>query len=156
LWLTQCAGTGPAGLPGPPPSPLEGRLLGALFHLAEGGGQRAVTHQSGVSAATFGRFFHSWCAWFKGFYGARWICSPRTVEELREVEKLYATMGFPGCVGSMDGVHVGVKVPYGRQVIKPPKWFRMYPSGCASLAVYHAELGALTRARGCAAGAAVL
>jgi len=35
------------------------------------------------------------------------IFMPRNEEELKKVHLDYALIGFPGCVGSKDGVHIG-------------------------------------------------
>ena len=51
-------------------------------------------------------FFHKFVAWFVERYYDTWVKWPETEDELRHCEQLYARQGLPGCIASMDGVHL--------------------------------------------------
>ena len=39
-------------------------------------------------------------------YGDKWLAIPANEDDLERLERPYAFQGLPGCIGSMDGVHV--------------------------------------------------
>jgi hypothetical protein len=49
---------------------------------------------------------HPWLKWFEETYYDKWIKMPTNEEELRDIESVFSRVGLPGCVSSMDGVHI--------------------------------------------------
>jgi len=87
--------------------------MSALIHLRDGVSFREARVHCGISPATAGRFFPHFVAWLRGLGESGWVRPPTTRAELAAVEAPYASMGFPGCTGSMDGTHVKAAVPFG-------------------------------------------
>jgi len=50
-------------------------------------------------------FSHQFCAKMVTLYDD-FVRVPHTAEEIAQVERLYRFCGLPGCIGSVDGVHV--------------------------------------------------
>lgn len=71
-----------------------------------GCGLKDTQEGSGVAGNTMKQFFHPWCAWFVEQYWDEWVWWPTTEEEIRDIEAVYAKLGLPGCVSSMDAVHL--------------------------------------------------
>jgi hypothetical protein len=82
-------------------------LLGCFRVLAKGVTFDAIEELSNVSIACNHSFFKKFVSWFYGFYGKKWIHFPSKVEEVVHVESCYAKLGLPGCIGSIDCVHIG-------------------------------------------------
>jgi len=51
-------------------------------------------------------FFHRFTAWFRKDVYPEFVYVPKTREDLARVETPYALVGLPGCIGSMDVVHI--------------------------------------------------
>ena len=66
------------------------------------------------------RFFHKFCSWFVRNYHDRYIKAPKNKRELRALEETYRRCGFPGCVGSIDVVHI----PWDRCPAGKRSWFK--------------------------------
>ena len=86
--------------------PLELLVLGALRVLGSGCTFEAVEELTCVAEGTHRLFFHNeFCVW-----GVRasdeHIKMPESEEEIKHVVKQYEERGFPGCVGSVDCVHL--------------------------------------------------
>ena len=83
--------------------PLELKLLGVLRYNAVGGIWDVISEASGgVSIDTFSTFHRKYMDWFNRTQLEKYVypSNPETAA------KTYANYGFPGCVGSMDGVHI--------------------------------------------------
>jgi len=87
------------------PIPIEIKLLICLRILARGVTSDDVSEPSGVSRShchmIFQKFIHRFPLLFKNSF----ISLPNQ-EQLKGVMNVYAAMGFPGCVGSVDCTHV--------------------------------------------------
>ena len=81
-------------------------VLASLRVLGSGCTFEAVEELTAVSECTHRKFFHEqFCMW--GAKAAEeHICMPRTEEEIAHVLRWYEQRGFPGCVGSVDCVHL--------------------------------------------------
>lgn len=88
------------------PAPLELKLLGSLRYLAVACPFDGLRGPSGVSGKTQWRFHRTWIKWFRGKYYDAWVYPPTTDEDINASVDLYTKAGFPGCVSSMDGVHM--------------------------------------------------
>mmetsp|Transcript_1820 Transcript_1820/g.4130 ORF Transcript_1820/g.4130 Transcript_1820/m.4130 type:complete len:220 (-) Transcript_1820:1705-2364(-) len=52
-------------------------------------------------------FFFEFIFWFREFYTGEWIKFPDTDEAIAKVMNFYTILGLPGCIGSIDCVHMG-------------------------------------------------
>ena len=82
-------------------------LLGCFRLISKGVTFDAIEELSNVSVAHFHVFFKKFIDWFFKFYFKDWIVFPSTIDEVQHVESRYASRGLPGCIGSIDCVHIG-------------------------------------------------
>lgn len=80
-------------------------ILGCLHVIGHDATFRVVATNTGVSKDTQRRFFVRWIAKMASLKD-EYIYLPRNEEELRLITDDYQRYGFPGCVGSIDVVHV--------------------------------------------------
>ena len=103
-WSGSTAARGGVGA-GRPGIALEAKVLSALYRLGTGCIARTQATVFGLSPSCAQKFFVDFCA----HQAQNFVCEcdvPTTEDEIRKVEEVYARMGFPGCVGSVDGVHL--------------------------------------------------
>ena len=87
-------------------------VLASLWVLSSGCTFEAEEELTALSECAHLKFFHEqFCMW--GTKAAEeHICMPKTDEEIAHVLRWYEQRGFPGCVGSVDCVHLyGTGVP---------------------------------------------
>jgi hypothetical protein len=90
---------------GRPCMPLEAKVLSCLYRLGCGCLARTQASLFGMSPSCAQQVFKDFCAWYAQKYYDE--CTvPETEQECRDVEEIYAKLGFPGCLGSVDGVHL--------------------------------------------------
>ena len=89
-----------------PNSRLELLVLGALFKLGNGNGRWVAQSDTNISKETHRRFFKEFIRHIASIRH-RYIYMPRNDAEVQEVCRLYSDLGLPGCVGSIDVVHIG-------------------------------------------------
>ena len=82
-------------------------LLGCFRALAKGTTFDGIEELTDVSVSHIHSFFVKFIAWFYSHYHTTWIVFPATTEQVVHVESRYAGLGLPGCLGSVDCVHVG-------------------------------------------------
>ena len=100
---------GPKG-PGPPPIPVNILLLGVLRFLALGCPWDVIEELSHVSETVLKGFYNKFVEWYATFKYKDVVCAG---DWRKEVEPIFNKVGFPGCVGSMDAVHLAwEKCPY--------------------------------------------
>lgn len=81
-------------------------ILGSIRYLASGCTFDALEELTNVDQETHRIFFHQkFCTW-GAIVSKEHIRMPDKEEELRHVQSLYEGKGLPGCVGSIDCVHV--------------------------------------------------
>ena len=86
--------------------PLELLVLACLRVLGSGCTFDAVEELTAVSEVTLRKFFHNeFCVWGVKASDTH-VRMPETEDELRHVMRTYESRGFPGCVGSVDCVHL--------------------------------------------------
>jgi len=123
---------------GRPPCPLEYKVLGALYRLGCGCLNRTTARMFSMSTTSTEDFFKDFCAWYAHKYDIE-CTAPATIEAVNDVEAVYRRMGFPGCVGSVDGVHVAwAKCPMGLQ--PRHKGAKGYPSRSFNVTVDHRRM----------------
>ena len=91
---------------GRPVSNLELQLLGALFTLGTSATFFVVSLNTNISEEVHRKFFAVWVFNMNSIHH-EYIYMPRTEREYQFVVGEYTAMGFPGCIGSVDCVHIG-------------------------------------------------
>jgi hypothetical protein len=86
--------------------PAELKLLGVLRMLGRATVFDGIHKLSGVATATMQSFFHLFTRTARKELYPKHVFTPRTREEIVEVEAAYKLLGLPGAIGSMDVVHV--------------------------------------------------
>ena len=88
--------------------PIEIKILGTLYWLGEGCTFRTIRNIAGrvLTAQAFRTFALNFCRIVKTFLAPVHIRMPETLEELGKINEPYKRRGFPGAVGSMDGVQL--------------------------------------------------
>ncbi|KAI2498892.1 Plant transposon protein [Fragilaria crotonensis] len=87
-------------------SNLELKVLGALYVLGTGASQHQVGVQTNISEEVHRCFFLAWISKMSSIQ-KEYIFMPTNDEQFERVVGEYSTRGLPGCVGSVDCVHVG-------------------------------------------------
>ena len=65
-----------------------------------------VRAESGISRTRMNFFYHEFTRWMSDAYYSEAVRPPQTIEEVKRAESVYSKLGLPGCVSSMDGVHL--------------------------------------------------
>ena len=88
--------------------PPEIKILATLYWLGEGCSFRTIRNLSNrvLSRQSFTNFTKTFCRLIAKHLGPQWIRVPKDLSELRRVSAVYERLGFPGCVGSTDGVQI--------------------------------------------------
>ena len=74
--------------------------------LTRGCSFNTLTLESRMSISSMQSFFHLFNKHFAQDYYQNTINYPTTVEKINETNGIYSLLGFPGCIGSTDCVHV--------------------------------------------------
>ena len=82
------------------------KLLGVLFALGTAATQFNVSSHTNLSEEVHRRFFIDWVTKMSSLK-AEYIYMPRDDTELKFVVGEYEELGLPGCIGSIDCVHIG-------------------------------------------------
>jgi hypothetical protein len=85
---------------------LELKLLGCLNVLGHGADHSSVSLQTNIIDVVHREFFVKWIGLIAGIKD-RFIFMPHEQLALDFVTEVYSSMGLPGCVGSVDCVHIG-------------------------------------------------
>lgn len=86
--------------------PLEVLVLGCLRILGRGMCLDGIQELSGVSIEVQRKFLHKFCHLFSNTQFDKYCGLPRDPEEIDKIVSEYALLGFPGCIGSTDCVHI--------------------------------------------------
>jgi len=91
---------------GKPVSHLELKVLGALYALANGATQFMVSRHTNLTEEVHRSFFLKWIHHMASI-SDEYIYMPRDDATNKQVVGEFTARGFPGCVGSVDCVHIG-------------------------------------------------
>jgi hypothetical protein len=91
---------------GKPVSHLELKVVGALYALANGASQFMVSRHTNLSEEIHRSFFLKWLH-HMALISDEYIYMPRDDATYKRVVGEYTARGFPGCIGSIDCVHIG-------------------------------------------------
>ena len=108
-------------------TPIFLKLLGTLRMLGKGCSWDLLYELSGVSGEVHRKWTHEFLYKFSQEMYPIHVHGPRDTDELNTVTSLYAAVGFPGCIGSTDCVHI-------RWEMCPSLWFNSYKNGKNSYA----------------------
>ena len=81
-------------------------LLGSLHFIGYDTTFQFIHSQTEIDPETHRKFHHRWTSGMAALKD-QFIYLPRTESELRFVADQYDCYGFPGCIGSIDAVHIG-------------------------------------------------
>lgn len=87
--------------------PIELKVLGVLRVLARGCTFDCIAELTNSNKEAHRLFFHKFNKIFIKHFYETYINYPTTDEEVYSITKIYKLLGFPGCVGSIDVVHIG-------------------------------------------------
>lgn len=86
--------------------PVELLVLGVLRMLGRSTCLDGIQELSGISPSVMSVFFHKWCQKAAEELYPVYVKFPKTQSDIDKVMYDFAYVGFPGCLGSMDVVHV--------------------------------------------------
>jgi hypothetical protein len=86
--------------------PIEIKILVALRILARGNVSDDISEMSKVGLSTCPNIFSQFVLKFATTFRDSFIYMPEEGDDLTRVMNIYARLGFPGCLGSMDVTHV--------------------------------------------------
>ena len=81
-------------------------MLSFFRVLATGMPLNSFDEVAGCSESTMQLFFIPFAEWLVGQYEVEILSWPTTPEMIEKIERPFKGLGLPGCIGSMDGVHV--------------------------------------------------
>ena len=85
----------------------------AINALATRTDYRTLANLMGVGKSTVCEITLEVSAVLANVFAPRWICMPKTIEELNElVEKFHQRWNFPACLGALDGTHYEFMAPH--------------------------------------------
>ena len=82
------------------------KILGVLRVLGRGYCFDGIEEPCFISRVVNRVFFHRWCKLFSKKYFPIYFNPPSTKEEIQRTLDVYNRLGFPGCIGSTDCVHI--------------------------------------------------
>ena len=96
---------------GRPSTPLFLKVLGALRHLGTGEPFTSIEMCLSISDTSLRVFFHRFTEWVDKTFYEQVVGGPNGLgfnspEEIQREEQLFRSVGLPGFITSMDGVHV--------------------------------------------------
>ena len=97
------------GKKGPPTIPVRIKLAAILYWMRHGGPISVGANAAGVDMNTVRRFGRAWAKAVMQSTFRLHVHEPCTDEEISSTLNLHARMGFPGCLGSPDGVSIPVE-----------------------------------------------
>ena len=87
-------------------APLELKLLCALRMLGRGSSAEDDIDHTDISVTEIRKWFHRFTKAMRQNMVELWCSEPKTPDEIAAVVSEYERLGFPGCIGSCDVVHI--------------------------------------------------
>ena len=87
-------------------SHIELRLLGAIFYLTADASHYTISTITSISEDVRRVMFMKWNEDMNSTIKDRYICMPRNNKEYKHVVGDYTARGLPGCIGSVDCIHI--------------------------------------------------
>ncbi len=88
------------------PKELVLKVMGVLRVLGRAHCFDDVEESTNISAEVHRCFFHRFCEIFATKVASAWLRPPESRNEVLAVFTMYGAVGFPGCIGSIDCVHI--------------------------------------------------
>lgn len=85
---------------------LELKILGALRVLGRSSTFDCIAELTNSSAEVHRTFFHQFCSVINRHFFNIYIKPPQNQEEIQRITSVYEKLGLPGCIGSVDCVHI--------------------------------------------------
>jgi DDE superfamily endonuclease len=104
-WFEDCYPDGRCDAAGRPGVPLILLMMGSLAVMG-GLPYAALLPLTYISEESHRLFFKRFCKVGSNIMFKKWVHEPCTNDELKEASRPYTAAGFPGCIGSADGVRV--------------------------------------------------
>jgi len=101
------------------PHPLELKVMGVLRVLGRSACFDDLEDSTLIDEDTHHSFFRAFTTLFATQEYKKWVKPPSTEDEINDVMALYTIIGLPGCVGSVDCVHI----PWGMCPAGDKSWF---------------------------------
>jgi hypothetical protein len=86
--------------------PLDIMLMAVLRIAGRGWCFDDVEESSGIGLSTMAAYYHNFVRQYVDDFYSDWVFLAETPEQIEEVTNAYEVQGFPGCVGSVDCVHM--------------------------------------------------
>ena len=90
----------------PKPIKLRDKVGAILYFMRQNCSWTALSHCVNISPEVLRVFFIEFIDWISEDKFHEEVYFPRNAAERDRIESCYARAGFPGCVGSTDGVHI--------------------------------------------------
>jgi hypothetical protein len=87
-------------------APLELKVLATLRKLGRGGCFDSLAELTLIDQETLRVFYHRFCKLFSENVFHTYVRGPETPAEIEKVVNVYARLGFPGAIGSVDCTHI--------------------------------------------------
>ena len=94
----------------PKPIKLRDKVGAILYFMRQNCSWTALSHLVNISPEVLRVFFIEFIDWISEDKFHEEVYFPRNAAERDRIESCYARVGFPGCVGSTDGVHIYSKM----------------------------------------------
>jgi hypothetical protein len=90
-------------------SHIELLLLGTLRYLGRGWTLDDLEEQTMICEEVHRRFLHVYISWGSTHLFQRYVVTPANKDEIEKNSREYAMAGLPGCLGSQDATHIGMR-----------------------------------------------
>ena len=95
----------------PKPIKLRDKVGAILHYMRQNCLWDSLSHLVNISPEVLRMFFYEFIDWISEDKYHEEVYFPRNAAERDRIESCYARVGFPGCIGSTDGVHMSKMIP---------------------------------------------
>lgn len=86
--------------------PIELKVLGVLRVLGRNSTFDCIAELTNSDEETHRKFFHAFNMFFVREYYNAFVSPPKDIEDVQRITNNFSQVGLPGCVGSIDCVHI--------------------------------------------------